>query len=178
VQTHWSDASDVVVTGTVTDANPSTTFVSVIAGGSVATAYANSVGGFSVSLHTDGTSAAAIQAHDSAGLNSNVVMDSSGMSGNQTTNYGTIGLTGVQIVQENGGWHIRGTVTGGSPGQTVITIVSTMPGNNGQTTVVENADGTFDIGINMTGGTGGDISITARDPMTGDISPTWEGSVN
>jgi hypothetical protein len=179
VQTTWTDATDVVIKGTVADANPSSTFISATASGSVSVSYANSSGGFQVSLHTDGSSPVSIQAHDSQGLNSDVVTNSSGVSLLQVTPLNSLGLNNVQIVYENGGWHIRGTVTGGTAGQTVITIVSTIPGNDGTTSVVENADGSFDIGINMDAGSpGGTISITGKDTSTGNVSDTWDGFVS
>ena len=175
VQTRWTDANDVVITGTVADANPATTFISATSAGSVAMSYANAVGGFQVSLHIDGSSQVSIQAHDDQGLNSSVVTDSSGAP--LVAQYGTIGLTNVQIVYENGGWHIRGNVTGGTAGQTVINIVSTISGVNGQTSTVENADGSFDIGISIGPGSGGTISITAKDNTVGSVSEEWEGVV-
>jgi hypothetical protein len=178
VHTAWSDANDVVIAGTIADANPSTTFISATSNGAIAMSYANSVGGFQISLHIDGSSPVSIQAHDDQGLNSGVVTDNSGAPLTQMLGANTIGLTNVQIVYDNGGWHIRGTVTGGTPGQTVINIVSSINGVNGTTSVVENADGTFNIGISMApGSTGGTISIRAADIETGAISDDWEGIV-
>jgi hypothetical protein len=159
----WSDPNDIVVTGTVSGDNTATTQVTVYSGGALASAYASSAGGFTVSLHTNAPGPDYIQAHNDQGQDSAVVMDTSNPAGVGTT-APTIG--NVTVTWSNGGWVISGTVTGGSPGSTIINVGGTG-GNNGGT-VLQNGDGTFTIGI--TSGPGGVVSITATNGDTGATS--------
>jgi len=159
----WSDANDIVVTGTVSDAHPGTTQVTVYSGGALASAYANDAGGFTVSLHTSTPGAAYIQAHNDQRQDSAVVMDTSNPGG-ATSSAPTIG--NVRVTQTDGGWVITGTVTGGSPGNTSISAGGT--GGNGNT-VLEGTDGSFSIGITING-PGGTITITATNADSGEAS--------
>jgi hypothetical protein len=73
-------------------------------------------------------------------------------------------ITNIEVVNEDGSWVIRGTVTGGVPDGTTVRIGSTNPNLNGETTAVDGTDGSFQIDF-IPGETdlGGTISITATD---------------
>jgi hypothetical protein len=157
----WSDPNDVVVTGTVVDAHPGTAQITVYSGGSLASAYASSAGGFMVSLHTNNPGPAFIQAHNDQGQDSAVVMDATNPGGTGSA-APTIG--NINITNSNGTWIITGTVTGGTPGSNIVNI-----GGAGRGTVeVTNPDGGFQIGVGATNG--GYISITVTDPDSGQTS--------
>jgi hypothetical protein len=161
VHANWSDPNDVVVTGTVSDAHPGTTQVTVYSEGSLASAFASTAGGFMVSLHTDTPGPAYIQAHNDQGRDSAVVMDTSNPGG---TGESAPTIGNINITNSNGQWVITGTVTGGTPGATVITVGGAGSGQ----TVVDDPGGSFKIGISVNNG--GFISITATNIETGDSS--------
>jgi hypothetical protein len=169
VTTTWTSPTQVVITGTVTDTSAPTT---VLVGGAATAAVPTSpTGNFSVALNLNQAGGAVVLAAQPAESNAQapvtVVAD------------GRPTLSNVTITQEDGVWHIRGQVVGGTPGATIIQIISTIPSVNGTTQVVENPDGSFDIGITLPeGSAGGSISIRAIDQTTGDESDLWSGFID
>ena len=161
----WTSPTQVVITGTVIDASasamPSSTDTSgaaapavVIVGGgaSPTTTTTNAQGNFTVTANVapGGTVLVAAQPITATAPTPVTVV-----AAGQPT------LSNVTITEEGGAWHIRGQVAGGDPIGLIITIISQDPTTNGQTNVVENPDGSFDITIQPT--ISGDISITLGD---------------
>jgi hypothetical protein len=88
------------------------------------------------------------------------------------------GLSNVTISQsEDGTWHIKGHVDGGAPIGTIIQVVS-GPGNTAGSTATVDADGNFDLGVQLDPGTpGGAITINAINQTTGTTSDPWTGLI-
>ena len=165
----WSDPTHVVISGTVTDDSASTVLVGGAAAATTVTANANGDFTVALTLTQPGTVLLAPQqgtvtATDSKSPVTIVSKDQSIISN-------------VKITYEDGAWHIRGRVDNGDPIGTIISIISSDPSINGQKTVVENPDGSFDIGIPMPQGNGGgSISIIATDP-NGNVIGEWDGFI-
>ncbi len=165
----WTSATQVVISGTVNDASASTTPTTVLVGGATTAAVTtNPQGNFTVALTVAQPGTLLVAAEPTTAAATPVTVIAAG----QPT------LSNVTITQgDDGAWHIRGQVTGNNPIGTVITIISSIPSINGETNVVENPDGTFDIGIILPSGTpGGSISITLGDG-DGDVFDQWDGAI-
>jgi hypothetical protein len=167
VASTWTSATSVVISGTVVDSSGSTTVLIGGAASGVVQTAAN--GSFTVSLNLIQAGTVLLAAQP---IQLDAATPITIVSAAQPT------LTNVTITQVDGVWHITGQVVGGTPGSTVINIISSIPSVNGQTQVVENADGTFDIGITLPAGTpGGTISIQAVDTSTDEASDVWTGLI-
>jgi hypothetical protein len=163
----WSDPTHVVISGTVTDDTATPTTV-LVGGAATATITPTASGTFTTALvlNQPGTVLLAAPTGETIGTTPITVL-----------NLGQPALANVTITQIDGTWHIRGTVTGGDPVGTVINIISTIPSINGQTSVVTNPDGSFDIGLNLPPGTpGGSISIILGDG-DGITFDNWAGFI-
>jgi hypothetical protein len=175
----WVDPYDVVIAGTVVDANPQGTVV-YVAGSSTAAVLPDQNGFFSTVLKTNGSGPVYLQAQDSAGMYSGAIaFNYSTNTVVMASNMATPVISGVTITLENGVWHIRGQVMNSTPIATVIQITTNIPGQDGRPTVVENADGTFDIGITLDPSSpGGSFSIVAVNEDTGAVSQAWNGYID
>jgi hypothetical protein len=150
-QATWSDPNDIVITGTVTDANPAGTFLSLAGGGSLNTAYANSVGGFQIALHLNNTGPVSLVAHDSLGLNSSAMTFNTGVA--QSIQYGAPSIGNVQITWGGTGWVLTGSVSGMPGGESSGTVVQVTDPSGHTQTVMTNPDGSFSAGVGSFGGT-------------------------
>jgi hypothetical protein len=164
----WTSPTQVVISGTVTDISSPTTVL--VGGAATGSAPTTPQGTFTIALNLDQPGGQVLLAAQpvQASAPTPVTIVAAG----QPT------LNNVTITQEDGIWHIRGQVNGMTPGQNlVISIISSIPSVNGQTQVVDNADGTFDIGISLpTGSPGGSISLILGDG-NGNTFDEWDGSI-
>jgi hypothetical protein len=163
----WTNATQVVISGTVTDTTSPTT---VLVGGAASTSVTTTATGtFTTTLNLDQSGGTILLAAQPTLITSPTPVT--------IIAQGQPVLSNVKIQLIDGVWHITGQVVGGNPVGTVITIISSIPGVNGQTNVVDNADGTFDIGIYLPDGTpGGSISISLGDG-NGNTFDQWDSSI-
>jgi hypothetical protein len=155
----------VLVQGVVQDDNP-TSAVIHLSGAAQADIHPDATGHYSIQLTPTGSGSIVVQAADPTGASSGTVaMPQLSMGATQMG----LQITSIEVVNDDGYWTIRGTVSGGTPDGTTIHIGSTNPNLNGQTVDV-NTDGGFEIGYPPgVGDLGGTISITATD-VNGQIS--------
>jgi hypothetical protein len=162
----WSDATHVVISGTVSDETAGAT--TVLVGGAAST---------SVTTNPQGAFTAALTLNQPGTVLLAVPTTETGITPITIVTEGHATMSNVTITQTGGIWHIQGTVTGPDPVGTVITIITTIPGGNGQTTIVTNPDGSFDIGLTLPPGTsGGSISLILGDG-DGTTFDQWNGFI-
>jgi hypothetical protein len=150
----------VQVQGVVQDDNP-TSAVIHLSGAAQGDVHPDATGHYSVQVTPSGGGAIVVQAADPGGAMSGTVsMPQLTLDATQEG----LQITNIEVVNEDGSWVIRGTVTGGVPDGTTVRIGSTNPNLNGETTAVDGTDGSFQIDF-IPGETdlGGTISITATD---------------
>jgi hypothetical protein len=163
----WSDPTHVVISGTVTD-DTATTSTVLVGGATTATITTTTSGTFTTALVLNQPGTVLLAAP---------IAQTTGITPITAVTEGQPTLSNVTITQIDGTWHIRGNVTGGDPVGTVIHIISSIPSINGQTSVVTNPDGSFDIGLNLPPGTpGGSISIVLDDG-DGVTFDNWAGFI-
>lgn len=177
----WSDPSNVVVTGMVLDAHPTATVIRVTSGtdgGGTVSTVANPKGQFTISIHTDGTDPIIVQAQDMVTcMYSGAMQYTYGVANPAySSTDGSPILANVQVTEIGNVWHITGQVLNSTPYMTYLQVSSSIP-DIGDESQIDNPNGTFDIGITLTDGVGGDVSVTAVDGATGLSSIVWNVTI-
>jgi hypothetical protein len=173
MKANWGNENYVVVSGVVQDECPALAMIH-FGGSTQGKVQVGEDGEFVIALARTGAGRLYLRAEDEEGLISGT--KSFGYGDSQVPPAGTQPvLGGVGISRgEDGLWHIRGHVDNTSPIGSIIKVIRGPGDSSGQTGVVD-AEGNFDIVLDV--GEGGAISISANDQDSGTESDPWDGLV-